>query len=77
VDIPGIYEIENRGRGYTSFRFESPIDGSVFSYESFKDARKARQSMMAAFRQLAAYDSTHRQSTAARRATAAAEDDFE
>jgi hypothetical protein len=76
VDISGIYEVENRGRGRRSFRFESPIDGSVFSYESFKDARQARQSMMATFKQLAAYDSTHRQSTAARRATAA-EDDFE
>jgi hypothetical protein len=27
VNLPGIYEVENRGRGTRSFRFESTIDG--------------------------------------------------
>lgn len=39
VSIPGIYEVQNRGKGYTSFRFESPIDGSVFSFSSFKEGK--------------------------------------
>jgi hypothetical protein len=63
IDIPGIYEVENRGKGYTSFRFDSPIDGSVFAFESFKEARKERQQMMSAFRQQAVFESVVRQKT--------------
>jgi hypothetical protein len=62
IDIPGIYEVQNRGRGYTSFRFESPIDNSIFSFPSFAEARKARKSMMAVFEQQAKFDAVQRQS---------------
>jgi hypothetical protein len=67
VDLPGIYEIEHRGRGTRSFRFESPVDGSVFAFESFKEARKERQQMMTAFRQQAVFESVVRQKTGKRR----------
>jgi hypothetical protein len=63
VDLPGIYPVENRGKGYTSFRFDSPIDGSIFSFSSFKEARKERQQMMSAFRQQAVFESVQRQSS--------------
>jgi hypothetical protein len=63
VDLPGIYEVQNRGKGYTSFRFESPIDGSVFSFSSFREARTGRQEMMRAFRQQAVFESVVRQKT--------------
>ena len=43
IDIPGIFEIQNRGKNYTSYNFTSPIDGSTFSFPSFKEARQARQ----------------------------------
>jgi hypothetical protein len=66
VDIPGIFEVQNRGRGYTSYNFTSPIDQGTFTFSSFKEARAARESMRAEFRQLAAYQNTHRQSTGKR-----------
>jgi hypothetical protein len=28
IDVPGIFEIQNRSRNYTSYNFTSPIDGS-------------------------------------------------
>ena len=74
VDVPGIYEVQNRGKGYTSFRFESPIDGSVFSFPSFQDARKVRKSMLAVFEQQARFESVHRQSTGGRPAVDSDED---
>jgi hypothetical protein len=63
INLPGIFEVENRGRGTRSFRFESPVDGATFAFESFREARAARETMRAEFRQLAAYQNTHRQST--------------
>jgi hypothetical protein len=69
IDIPGIYEVQNRGKGYTSFRFESPIDGSIFSFPSWAEARTARKSMMAVFRQQAVFDGVVRQKTGKKPAT--------
>jgi hypothetical protein len=63
VDVPGIYEVENRGRGTRSFNFTSTIDGSTFSFPSFAEARQARQAMMKAFRQQAVFESVVRQKT--------------
>jgi hypothetical protein len=63
VDVPGIYEVENRGRGTRSFNFTSTIDGSTFSFPSFKEAREARQAMMRAFRGQAVFESVVRQKT--------------
>jgi hypothetical protein len=58
IVLPGIFEIQNRGKGCTSFNFTSPIDDSTFSFPSFKEARKARESMRGAFEQLAVYENT-------------------
>jgi hypothetical protein len=63
IDIPGIFEVQNRGRGYTSYNFTSPVDGSTFTFSSFKDARKGRQAMMTAFEQQAVFESVFRQKT--------------
>ena len=63
VSLPGIYEVENRGKGYTSFRFENPVDGSTFAFESFAEARKARKCMVAIFEQQSKFDGVKRQST--------------
>jgi hypothetical protein len=63
IDLPGIYQVENRGKGCISFRFESLIDGSVFSFSSFKEARQTRQEMMDAFRQQVVFESVQRQSS--------------
>jgi hypothetical protein len=57
--------------------FSSGAYFSTFSFDDFKTARKEREKMRRLYLQSAMYDTTHRQSTAARRATAAAEDDFE
>jgi hypothetical protein len=63
IDLPGIWEVENRGRGYRSFNFTSPIDGSTFTFSSFREARQGRNEMMSAWRQQARYESVYRQST--------------
>jgi hypothetical protein len=67
IDIPGIFEVQNRGRGYTSYNFTSPVDGSTFTFSSFKEARKGRLEMIKAFRQLAVFESVQRQSTGKKR----------
>jgi hypothetical protein len=51
VSMPSIFEVENRGKNYRSFCFESPLDGSVFSFSSYKEARGARESFRPAIRQ--------------------------
>jgi hypothetical protein len=63
VDLPGIYEVENRGRGTRSFRFESTIDGSVFAFDTFREARMAREKMRGAFEQQSKFDAVQRQSS--------------
>jgi hypothetical protein len=61
--VPGIFEIQNRGRGYRTFNFTSPIDDSAFSFSSWAEAKKTRQSMMKAFEQQARFDGCVRQKT--------------
>jgi hypothetical protein len=63
VSMPAISEVENRGKNYRSFCFESPLDGSVFSFLSYKEARGARESFRPAICQMETYENTHRQST--------------
>jgi hypothetical protein len=63
IDIPGIWEIQNRGKNYITYNFTSPIDQTTFTFSSFKQARQAHQEMMKAFRQQAVFESVRRQST--------------
>jgi hypothetical protein len=63
VSMPAIFEVENRGRNYRSFCFESPLDGSVFSFLCYKDARAARESLRPAICQMETYDRVVRQKT--------------
>ena len=63
IDVPGIFEIQNRGKNYTSYNFTSPVDNSTFSFPSFSEARQARKSMMAIFEQQSKFDGVQRQST--------------
>jgi hypothetical protein len=63
VSMPAIFEVDNRGKGYRTFNFESPIDGSLFSFLSYKEARAARESLRPAICQLENYENVHRQST--------------
>jgi hypothetical protein len=60
IDIPGVWEVQNRGRGTRSFNFTSLVDNSTFSFPTFREARQARAEMMDAFRQQAVFESVHR-----------------
>jgi len=63
IDLPGIWEIQNRGKNYTTYNFTSPIDQSTFTFSSFKEARKARESMRDIFVQQAQFEAVVRQKT--------------
>ena len=63
VSMPSIFEVENRGKNYRSFCSESPLDGNIFSFLSYREARAARESFRPAICQMETYENTHRQST--------------
>ena len=63
IDLPGIWEIQNRGKNYTTYNFTSPIDQTTFTFPSFRDARKARESMRDVFVQQARFEAVVRQKT--------------
>jgi hypothetical protein len=63
IDLPGIWEIQNRGKNYTTYNFTSPIDQTSFTFSSFREARKARGSMGDVFVQQARFEAVVRQKT--------------
>jgi hypothetical protein len=63
IDVPGIFEIQNRGKNYTTYNFTNPIDQSTFTFSSFHEARQARESMRDVFIQQARFEAVVRQKT--------------
>jgi hypothetical protein len=60
ASLPPIKEIEHRAQKRVSFSFLGPDSSTSFVYDSFAEARQAREQMRPAFAQLEIYDRVKR-----------------
>jgi hypothetical protein len=61
IALPPIKETEWRGARRTSYSFLGPDEHTVFAFDSFKEARTARESLRPAYEQSAIFENVKRQ----------------